>query len=219
MVQCLSLLSVAAIRLQPPWELAIKNIIQYTLVLGTSRTLHVAATVLASFRVRFCLFRRVSSIFLMHGLDLTGSLLASKKERETMEYQKFCRQLYHSCLAFVYAPLKPYMTTMADIVRCPDGHFQRVIYSIGPYIADYPEQVWLSGIVQNWCFRHVGLDHCLLFLLRVSTDVMLIGNTLMISMHTFGHNVRWNIYSRCFKKGHLMPQPFGMNMDFVQILQ
>ncbi|KAJ7307889.1 hypothetical protein DFH08DRAFT_615925, partial [Mycena albidolilacea] len=22
---------------------------------------------------------------------------------------------------------------------------------IGPYIADYPEQVWLAAIVQNWC--------------------------------------------------------------------
>ncbi|KAJ7874543.1 hypothetical protein B0H14DRAFT_3083419 [Mycena olivaceomarginata] len=43
-----------------------------------------------------------------------------------------------------------YMTT-PDIVCCPDGHFRRVIYGIGPYIADYPEQVWLAGIVQNWC--------------------------------------------------------------------
>ncbi|KAF9488379.1 hypothetical protein BDN71DRAFT_1485108 [Pleurotus eryngii] len=25
------------------------------------------------------------------------------------------------------------------------------IFSIGPYIADYPEQVWLAGVVQNWC--------------------------------------------------------------------
>ncbi|KAJ7246765.1 hypothetical protein C8J57DRAFT_1674990 [Mycena rebaudengoi] len=38
-----------------------------------------------------------------------------------------------------------------DVVKCPDGHFRRVVYSLGPYIADYPEQVWLAGIVQNWC--------------------------------------------------------------------
>ncbi|TEB28410.1 hypothetical protein FA13DRAFT_1711732 [Coprinellus micaceus] len=34
---------------------------------------------------------------------------------------------------------------------CPDGHLRRAVYSIGPVIADYPEQVWLSGIVQGWC--------------------------------------------------------------------
>ncbi|KAJ7220735.1 hypothetical protein GGX14DRAFT_532634 [Mycena pura] len=49
----------------------------------------------------------------------------------------FCRQMYHASLALV--------------VRCPDGHFRRVIYGIGPYIADYPEQVWLAAVVQNWC--------------------------------------------------------------------
>ncbi|KAJ7142563.1 hypothetical protein C8R44DRAFT_571794, partial [Mycena epipterygia] len=38
-----------------------------------------------------------------------------------------------------------------EVVRCPDGHFRRVIYRLGPYIADYPEQVWLACIVQNWC--------------------------------------------------------------------
>ncbi|KAJ7856063.1 hypothetical protein B0H14DRAFT_3085331 [Mycena olivaceomarginata] len=31
-------------------------------------------------------------------------------------------------------------STMPEVVRCPDGHFRRVIYGIGPYIADYPEQ-------------------------------------------------------------------------------
>ncbi|KAF9552778.1 hypothetical protein CPC08DRAFT_768043 [Agrocybe pediades] len=36
-------------------------------------------------------------------------------------------------------------------VPCLNGHYRRVIYSLGPYIADYPEQVWLACIVQNWC--------------------------------------------------------------------
>ncbi|KAH9965583.1 hypothetical protein BJV74DRAFT_869979 [Russula compacta] len=34
---------------------------------------------------------------------------------------------------------------------CPDGHFRRVIYGLGPYIADYPEQALLACIVQGWC--------------------------------------------------------------------
>ncbi|KAJ7845013.1 hypothetical protein B0H14DRAFT_3685165 [Mycena olivaceomarginata] len=42
----------------------------------------------------------------------------------------------------------------------PDGHLRRVIYGIGPYIADYPEQVWLAAIVQNWCPKCEALpDH------------------------------------------------------------
>jgi len=40
-----------------------------------------------------------------------------------------------------------------DVVKCPDSHFRRVIYGLGPYIADYPEQVLLATIVQGWCPR------------------------------------------------------------------
>ncbi|KAJ7194131.1 hypothetical protein GGX14DRAFT_404915 [Mycena pura] len=49
--------------------------------------------------------------------------------------------MYHASLARVFQPLKDAMTT-PDIVRCPDGHFRRIIYGLGPYIADYPEQNW-----------------------------------------------------------------------------
>lgn len=60
------------------------------------------------------------------------------------------RQLFHACLAYIYEPLKSAMTS-PKVVRCPDGHFRRSIFSIGPYIADYPEQVWLTAIVSDWC--------------------------------------------------------------------
>ncbi|TFK28976.1 hypothetical protein FA15DRAFT_583187, partial [Coprinopsis marcescibilis] len=60
--------------------------------------------------------------------------------------------MYHACIARIFAPLRQYMTS-ADILRCPDGHLRRAIYSIGPVIADYPEQVWLSCIVQYWCLK------------------------------------------------------------------
>jgi len=39
------------------------------------------------------------------------------------------------------------------ICRCPDGHFRRVIYDFVAFIADYPEQVLLTGIVSGWCPR------------------------------------------------------------------
>jgi hypothetical protein len=50
----------------------------------------------------------------------------------------------------IYEPLRDYMES-TDVVKCPDGHYRRAVYEIGPLIADYPEQVWLAGIVQNWC--------------------------------------------------------------------
>ncbi|TFK17085.1 hypothetical protein FA15DRAFT_553625, partial [Coprinopsis marcescibilis] len=72
------------------------------------------------------------------------------KEAKTLAYQVFVQQMYHACIARIFAPLRPYMTS-PDIVRCPDGHLRKAIYSIGPVIANYPEQVWLSCIVQQWC--------------------------------------------------------------------
>jgi hypothetical protein len=66
------------------------------------------------------------------------------------KFKTFCRQLYHALLAQLFKPLKEGMTTL-DIIKCPDGHFHRAVYGLGPYIADYPEQVWLAGIVQGWC--------------------------------------------------------------------
>lgn len=41
------------------------------------------------------------------------------------------------------------------ITHCCDGHLRRVIYGIGPYIADYPEQALLACIVQGWCPKYV----------------------------------------------------------------
>ncbi|KAJ7876978.1 hypothetical protein B0H13DRAFT_2547938 [Mycena leptocephala] len=74
----------------------------------------------------------------------------SKRHRTKPAYQKFVRQLYHACLARVFQPLKAAMTT-PEIVQFRDRHFRRVVYGLGPYIADYPEKVWLTAIVQNWC--------------------------------------------------------------------
>lgn len=56
--------------------------------------------------------------------------------------------------------------TKPEVVKCPDGHFRRAVYGLGPYIADYPEQVWLSGIVQGWCPKCVTFILCIFSLLR-----------------------------------------------------
>jgi Plavaka transposase len=64
--------------------------------------------------------------------------------------------LYHKCLEIIFSPFKPYMEK-AKVIRCPDGHLCHEIFSLGPYIADYPEQVWLSGVVSNWCPKYVSV--------------------------------------------------------------
>ncbi|KAI9430281.1 hypothetical protein H4582DRAFT_2113894 [Lactarius indigo] len=76
----------------------------------------------------------------------------SKSHREHIDFQCFCRQLYHKCLELVFNPLRRYMM-VPTVVKCPDGHFCRAVFSLGPYIADYPEQVWLVGIVSKWCAK------------------------------------------------------------------
>jgi hypothetical protein len=45
--------------------------------------------------------------------------------------------------------------TTPEVVCFPDGHFRKVIYGLGPYIADYPEQVLLACIVQGWCPKYI----------------------------------------------------------------
>ncbi|KAI1782777.1 hypothetical protein LXA43DRAFT_1137866, partial [Ganoderma leucocontextum] len=75
---------------------------------------------------------------------------AERKYADTAAFRRFRRQLFHTSLAAILQPLKPGMFT-PEVVRCPDGHFRRAIWGIGPYIADYPEQVLVANIVQGWC--------------------------------------------------------------------
>ncbi|KAF9526776.1 hypothetical protein CPB83DRAFT_870277 [Crepidotus variabilis] len=75
---------------------------------------------------------------------------ATKAQRKKDVYQRFCQQLYHACLEFIFRPLRQYMSS-PKTVKCPDGQYQRAIFGLVPYIADYPEQVYLSGVVSGWC--------------------------------------------------------------------
>ncbi|KAG0704886.1 hypothetical protein DFH29DRAFT_981215 [Suillus ampliporus] len=78
-----------------------------------------------------------------NGVVLVGFLAIPKTTKEhagDTDYCNFRRQM----------AIKPYMNA-PDVAHFPDGHFHRVIYGLGPYIADYPEQVLLSGVVQGWC--------------------------------------------------------------------
>ncbi|KAG1844764.1 hypothetical protein C8R48DRAFT_750825 [Suillus tomentosus] len=88
-----------------------------------------------------------------NGVVLLGFLAIPKADNEDTKdahFRKFRRQLLHSSLAKMLETLKPGMTK-PEVVHCPDGHFRRAVYGLGPYIADYPEQALLACIVQNWC--------------------------------------------------------------------
>ncbi|KAG2132524.1 uncharacterized protein EDB93DRAFT_1309634 [Suillus bovinus] len=90
-----------------------------------------------------------------NALVLVGFLAIPKTEKKNADelgYRKFKKQLFHSSLSRIFANLKPGMTT-PEVTRCGDGHYRRVIYGLGPYIADYEEQVVLACMVKDWCGR------------------------------------------------------------------
>ncbi|KAG1819283.1 uncharacterized protein BJ212DRAFT_1446317 [Suillus subaureus] len=88
-----------------------------------------------------------------NGVVLVGFLAIPKSTKEHLDdkdFRNFCHQMFHSSLAKIFEPVKLNMM-VPNVARCPNSHYQRVIYGLGPYITDYPEQVALSGVVQNWC--------------------------------------------------------------------
>lgn len=92
--------------------------------------------------------------------------LGSQEDEEDPEFRMFKKQLYHESLACIFRPLKRAMTRPI-VMKCPDGHFRRVIFSIGPFLADYPEQVYLAGTVSGWCPKCV-----IIHTYRASADLL-----------------------------------------------
>jgi hypothetical protein len=84
-------------------------------------------------------------------------MIADKAHTESADFRRFRRQLFHASLATILSSLKPGMT-VPEVVLCPDGHFRLIIWGLGPYIADYPEQLLLCCIVQGWCPRYIFFE-------------------------------------------------------------
>ncbi|KAG2153850.1 hypothetical protein DEU56DRAFT_868451 [Suillus clintonianus] len=94
-----------------------------------------------------------------NALVIIGFLAIPKTDRKHSKddtFRIFRRQLFHSSLSTILSSLKPVMTEY-EVVRCGDDHFRRVIYSLGPYIADYEEQLVLSCIVKHWCPKCIAI--------------------------------------------------------------
>ncbi|KAI5987445.1 hypothetical protein EDD15DRAFT_2389481 [Pisolithus albus] len=88
-----------------------------------------------------------------NALVLLAFLAIPKMDRESedsAEFQKFRCQLFHTTLSHILSSLKCGMSE-PEVWQCPDGHFCCVAYTLAAYIADYPEQVLLSCLIQGWC--------------------------------------------------------------------
>ncbi|EIW76544.1 hypothetical protein CONPUDRAFT_129795 [Coniophora puteana RWD-64-598 SS2] len=103
-----------------------------------------------------------------NAVALVGFLSVPKADEscaDDPQFRHFRRQLYHTSLSTILQAFKPGMT-QPEVVLFGDGHYRRVVWGVGPYIADYPEQVLLAGIVQGWCPRCLAFpdrldDHAL----------------------------------------------------------
>ncbi|KAI0359458.1 hypothetical protein OH77DRAFT_1395599 [Trametes cingulata] len=87
------------------------------------------------------------------GVVLAGFLAIPKTRKKYDDdslFRKCRRQLFHTSLSRILNSLKAHMTT-PEVVLCGDGYYRKIIYGLGPYIADYPEQALLTCIVQGWC--------------------------------------------------------------------
>ncbi|KZT07450.1 uncharacterized protein LAESUDRAFT_713557 [Laetiporus sulphureus 93-53] len=83
-------------------------------------------------------------------ISFLAILKTDRRYTNDPDFRKFRRQLFHTSLSHILKSLKPGMT-IPQVVRCSDGHFRHVLYRLGPYIADYPEQALLACIIQGWC--------------------------------------------------------------------
>ncbi|KAJ3559530.1 hypothetical protein NP233_g11241 [Leucocoprinus birnbaumii] len=91
-------------------------------------------------------------------MTVIGFLAIPKTTQEyasKLDFRKFRRSLIHTSLERILASLRRHMLE-PRLTRCGDGHYRWVIYGLGPYIADYPEQVLLACVVQNWCAKCIS---------------------------------------------------------------
>ncbi|KAL1740173.1 hypothetical protein HDZ31DRAFT_48026 [Schizophyllum fasciatum] len=75
-----------------------------------------------------------------------------KVHKDSATFRSFRRKLFHASLRHILLALRPGMK-LPEVILYGDGHYRKTMYGIGPYIADYPEQVLLACVVQGWCPR------------------------------------------------------------------
>jgi hypothetical protein len=79
-------------------------------------------------------------------------IIGEREHEKNKSYTTFKRQLLHASLARIFKSLASGMKE-PELVLCPDGYYRYAMWSFAAYIADYPEQVDLSGVNTGWCPR------------------------------------------------------------------
>ncbi|KAK2467393.1 hypothetical protein APHAL10511_000628 [Amanita phalloides] len=88
-----------------------------------------------------------------NGVSLIAFLAIPKtdhKHDDSKEFRQFHRKFFHVSLSHILETLREGMAS-AVVMHYADGYYQRMIYGLGLYIVDYPEQVLLACVVQDWC--------------------------------------------------------------------
>ncbi|KAH9979673.1 hypothetical protein BJV74DRAFT_879404 [Russula compacta] len=83
--------------------------------------------------------------------------------------------------------------SVLPVVKCPNGHFRCAVYGLGPYIADYLEQVWLAAIVQGWCPKCDAHPENL----DVSNAQCQTHETTDFLIHTWDPSILWTNFGVC----------------------
>lgn len=124
--------------------------------LATSTIMYAVPIIMVSCCSDSFLFQKVSvfkTLITAYSWHLLCHLsLGTKKDMKDGEFWHCCQQIFHPAIAHMLQPLKAAMT-VPNVIQCPDGHFCRAVYSLGPYIGDYPEQALLFCIIQGWCAK------------------------------------------------------------------
>jgi hypothetical protein len=111
------------------------------------------------------------------------NLAATNKHKETEEFHDLRRQIFHSSLAKILKTFKKPMLK-PEVTCFGNGHYRRILYGLGPYIADYEEHVLLTSIVRNWCPRFASLAlRAVLLMFNTLKDVSLPVENWMTMKH------------------------------------
>ena len=83
--------------------------------------------------------------------------IGDRQHSNDVRFRIFRRQLFHFSLSIILRSLREHMRKYC-VMMYPDGHYRRTIYRrtifrLGPYIADYPEQVILACVLTGWCAK------------------------------------------------------------------
>ncbi|KAK2462944.1 hypothetical protein APHAL10511_005039, partial [Amanita phalloides] len=88
-----------------------------------------------------------------NGVSLIAFMAIPKtdKEHEDSEgFRHFRQQLFHASIHHILQTLRLGMEE-PEVLHYADGYYQKTLFGLGAYIADYPKQVLLSCVIQDWC--------------------------------------------------------------------